>query len=422
VESRGSSRSGAEGAAVPTRRIRLWPAAAPAFALAVCVALGAAAIGSRMRGTRSDGATTTSDCDVPYRLPLVPGPDPDREVAFYKERLKLDPASGLNRVHLAQAYLSLGRATSDPKWYAMAEESARASLARLPAPSPAALLVLARCAEARHDFAEAVKLAERVLAARPADADALAALASAKLARGELQAAAELSGRVVARSPSPAVYALRAAVRAALGQVAASRADLARAIALEEPGELESAARTRIALARLHLRDGAPGCAERVLIEALRIRPGFHAALAARGDTALALGRPGEAERHFLAAHARSADPLYLAGAARARAAGGDDVGARTLCGRAIADLEAQLAVGFAGHRRDLAALLLDRSAPGDAARALALATQEERVRRDAATLEVLARARARAAADPAGGVARSPAPGGVGDSPSRRQ
>src|SRR5437867_13049286 len=83
-----------------------------------------------------------------------------REIEFYQARLTY-PNSGLNLAALAGAYLRMARATGDLRWYLIAEQTAQRSVASLPFQNNGALIVLARVAEARHDFQQAISLARR---------------------------------------------------------------------------------------------------------------------------------------------------------------------------------------------------------------------------------------------------------------------
>ncbi|HEY9861686.1 MAG TPA: hypothetical protein V6D16_19460, partial [Candidatus Obscuribacterales bacterium] len=93
----------------------------------------------------------------------------EREMAFYQTRILSDPKGGLNRAALAGAYLKMARATGESSWYLLAEQTAQQSLANLSFSNPEAVLVLARVATARHDFAEALRLLKQA----PGSPDAL---------------------------------------------------------------------------------------------------------------------------------------------------------------------------------------------------------------------------------------------------------
>src|SRR5262249_43241924 len=139
------------------------------------------------------------------------------EIAFYQSRIARTPESGLDRAELAGAYLKMARVTGDLGWYLLAEDTARQSLVNLPVSNTAATLVLARVAEARHDFTTAIRLAG---AAGPSE-EALPIVVTSNLARGDVPGAARAAADFLATDPSLQAYALRALVEVARGRDAA---------------------------------------------------------------------------------------------------------------------------------------------------------------------------------------------------------
>lgn len=96
-----------------------------------------------------------------YRLPLV-GEDLDLAIRTHFEKTQID-SGGLVKAELAAAYLAKARAGGGAHYYLLADRAARESLEALPVFNEGAMLVLARVAEARHDFPVALELANRVL-------------------------------------------------------------------------------------------------------------------------------------------------------------------------------------------------------------------------------------------------------------------
>src|SRR5439155_1426865 len=114
------------------------------------------------------------------------------EIEFYQARLTYDPNSGLNLAALAGAYLRMARATGDLRWYLIAEQTAQRSVASLPFQNNGALIVLARVAEARHDFQQAISLARRA-----GSAEALSIIVTSNLAMGKIDEAARAAGILI---------------------------------------------------------------------------------------------------------------------------------------------------------------------------------------------------------------------------------
>lgn len=319
--------------------------------------------------------------------------DLQREIAFYQERITRDPQGGLDLASLAGAYLKVARATGDLSWYLLAEQAARRSLANLPFRNNGATLVLARVAEARHDFAEAIRLAEQA----SGHEDGLSIKVTAHLAAGRVEEAARAAEMLVARSPTLGGYTLRALVKVARGQDEDAIQDFHKALAAEEPGEAGGSAAARTYLGRLHFKRGRLTLASDLYREALRILPQYPLALVNLAELEIRLGHYEAAGRHFTQvvtisqASPNIFDHVVLRGLARVAELRGDRSGAKGLWDEAERRLRRDVTVGTFGHRRELARLLLERGRSVDAAEALSLMQTEVRVRRDAETFDILA-------------------------------
>jgi Tfp pilus assembly protein PilF len=310
--------------------------------------------------------------------------------------------SPFDDAELAELYFRRGQQDGDPADYQLAEARARRSLDALASPNPA-VLTLARLADARHDFRAAIELAHRHKG-RAAGARIL--LATAHLALGELAEAGDAAGAALAIKPDTAGYLMRALVRQAQGRDAEAGADFARAARVEEPGDLQGAARLRALWGRFLLRRGQAAGAARVLDEALRIAPGFALATAMSGELALRTGHPGEAARRFEQAFIASRQVRYLIDQARAAQLAGDAAAASAQRDQVEHLVRGELGAGGLGHRLDLAEVLIDRGGPADLAEAIALA-RDEVARRTSwearfQLARALARSRARGDADDA--------------------
>lgn len=310
---------------------------------------------------------------APYRFPVTAAPDSDAELAFLEERAART-SEGLDLAALSRALLKRRRIVD-------AETAARRSLAVLPVSNPGAVLALAQAAQVKHDFAGSIALCDQVLSDRPRDAAALALKATAQLGLGDLAGAIRSADALVDRSPVSEHLALRAVVLAARGDEREALHDFRKACSLEEPGDPDGSAWVRSMWARLALQRGRTDDAEDLLREALRIRPFHPAALGILGDLELHRRRLEEADRAYASAYQGSGDPAFLARRARVNPAAAAEL--RSAAEKALR--------GSGDHPLALARLLLDK---GEAAEALALAESEARSRRNADTLEVLARAR----------------------------
>lgn len=317
------------------------------------------------------------------------------EIAFYQERLGRDPQSGLDLAALAGAYLKMARATGDLSWFLLAEQTAQRSVANLPFHNGGALLVLARVAEARHDFDDAIRLARQ--AGGGDGGDTLGIVVTSTLAVGKVDEASRAAELLVRRQPGLGSYTLQALVEIAQGRDNAAVADLQKAIAMEEPGEVGSSAWARSLLGRLHYQRGRLEEARRLYAEAIRILPQYPLALLNLAELEMRLREHRKAEDHLtqVVNITRASPNIYdhavLRGLARVKELQGDPQSAVRFWNMAEARLRQDVTTSQFGHRRELARLLLERARAEDLDEALDLMRREVRVRRDAETLYVLA-------------------------------
>lgn len=384
-------------------RLALWTAAA-GIVIGAAVASAVALVrlhgaGPPAPGARGDElvALAPEPASVRYRYALGTPPDTADTadtITALEARVHALP-SPFDDAELADLYFRRAQRSGDPGDYQLAEARARRSLDRLPAPNPA-VLTLAKLADARHDFRAAIDLAHRH---RARSAAAQIILATAHLALGELAEAAEASEAALAIKPDTGGHLMRALVMQAQGRDAEAALDFARAVRLEEPGDLSGAARLRALWGRFLVRRGELAGAARVLDEALRIDPRSALATALRGELALRTGRAADAARLFEQAFIASRQVRYLIDQARAHQLAGDAAAAGALRDQVEHIVRGELGEGGLGHRLDLAEVLIDRGRPADRAEAVALAREEVARRGSFEARFQLARALARSGA-----------------------
>jgi len=358
------------------RKLALWTAASG-------VVLGAALAGTLALCRLQQGVALAERSELApdraalrYRYSTTPSGDAAANTASTITALEARIealASPFDYAELADLHLRRAQRDGDPEGYRIAEAMARRSLELLPSPNPA-VLTLARLAEVRHEFRDAIDLARRH-AARSASAHVI--FATAQLALGELGAAAEAAHTAVAIKPDTTGYLTRALVLQTQGRDAEAALDFASAARVEEPGDLQGAARLRALWGRFLLRRGEPAGAAQLFDEALRIAPGFALAIAYRGELALRTGHARDAARLFEQAFIASRQVRYLIDQARAQQLAGDVRGANALRGQVESIVRGELGAGGLGHRLDLAEVLIDRGEASDLAEAVALAREE---------------------------------------------
>ena len=306
-------------------------------------------------------------------------------ISLYQGRVQQRPADGLDRAALAGAYLKMARVTGAANWYLLAEQEAQQSLANLPFNNDGAVMVLAEIAQARHEFAEAVRLANQVSGAK-----SLTVVVTSKLAMGELAEAETAAEAMVNFVPSLGSLSFRGLVRMAQGNQAGALSDFQQAIAAEEPGEQRGSAQVRTFLGRLYAQQGKSEQAEKLYRESLEIVPGYPLALQHLAQLETRLGHYRAARRQYSRlGEWASLQGVSLQGIARVNALQGKS--ADIEWENAEMALRSQIDQNALGHRRDLAHLLLERGRDQDVSEAIALMQTEAQNRRDAETLDLLA-------------------------------
>ncbi|BAY66573.1 tetratricopeptide TPR_2 repeat protein [Calothrix brevissima NIES-22] len=346
---------------------------------------------------------------TPYRYnfsPSLPGTENRRatlqeEITFYQEKVRQNPDSALNLTALAQTYLKMAKATGESNWYLLAEQAAQRSLSHLQFNNQGAIMVLARVAQARHDFTEAIRLSQEVLKQQSNNDNALAVLVTSNLAMGKLPQAKIAADTLVNKLPTQGNLTLQALVLVAQGQDKAALETFKYALAAEEPGELGTSAWTRVLLGQFYYKYGQLELAESLYKEALRILPRYPLALLHLAELETRKGNYQIAENFYaqvLPKSQKSAtifDHAVLRGKAKLKQLQGKEVEANQLLNQAEILLRQENATGHSngsfGHRRELARLLLEKNNPQDTAEALSLMQAEINIRRDAQTLDTLA-------------------------------
>ncbi|MEU8076137.1 tetratricopeptide repeat protein [Catellatospora citrea] len=321
-----------------------------------------------------------------------------RSIEQAQARLRDVPGDWTTWAALGRAYVERARITGDPGYYTRAEGALRESLRLHPAGPPAdgtaagagtgnhgALAGLGALANARHDFAQAERLARQAIAVNPFSADAYGVLTDALTQLGRPAAATEAAQRMLDLRPG-----LPALSRAAYDLEQHGRVDEARTLWTQ-------ALTTAIApadLAFVHHQLGDLAWHGGDLVAA---RAAYQAGLAAdagylplrhglvRVDAAS--GRTAEALAGYAALTAASPTPsLLVEHALLLRSLGrAADAEARLTLAQAALDL-----LAAAGGGDDLAAAEL-ALARGDHATAVRLATAEWRRRQHTDVADTLA-------------------------------
>src|SRR5215467_1815806 len=127
-------------------------------------------------------------------------------IARDQKQLRSVPGDYTTWAALGSAYIERGRVTADPTYYPKAEGALRRSLTLQPTENEAALVGLGSLANARHDFAGARDLAQRVVGADLYSADAYGVLADAQTQLGNASAATDAIQHMLDLRPGLAAY------------------------------------------------------------------------------------------------------------------------------------------------------------------------------------------------------------------------
>jgi tetratricopeptide (TPR) repeat protein len=215
-------------------------------------------------------------------------------ISFYQGRVQQRPDDGLDRAALAGAYLKMARISGAANWYVLAEQEAKQSLAKLPFANDEALLILAEIAQANHDFAKAMQLAEPI-SSTPSEA----IVVTSQLAMGQLKEAEAGADKLVAATPSLGSLSLRGVIRLGRGNHEGARRDFEQAIAAEEPAEQRGSAQVRTFLGELYARQGELDQAKQLYQQALTIVPKYPLALLHLAELETRQGHYRAAKRYY---------------------------------------------------------------------------------------------------------------------------
>ncbi len=292
---------------------------------------------------------------------------------------------------LASLKLAQAQSTGKKNDYDQAENLARKSLTILPHPNFQSLLVLARIAEANHDFDKAIDLSKKTLGTSHKK-EAISILVTSYLAKGELTEASHWADTLVLERPSVDTYSLRALVLNAQGRESEAEYDFLRALKVEDIDENISSAWARAQLAKFYIKKGKLYWAEELLKECSKIIPKYPLAISLQGELESARGHFSKAAEKFLEAFTLTRQVNYLRLYALAQEKNGQEEIARESRNEAELLMRKELSQGNLGHRMDLALILLDSNQLSKAPEAIQLMEAEVKFRKSSQVFYTLAK------------------------------
>jgi tetratricopeptide (TPR) repeat protein len=251
----------------------------------------------------------------------------DLDIDFYLRRVKRDPRSARDFTQLAGLYLRRARETGDPRDLVRAEETARHSLALRTGRNSTAFGVLASSLLAQHRFAEALAVAQRLVAGDSTSVAARGLLGETQFELGRYDDAGRTLGALASFRGD-----LGIAPRLARWEELHGRPEEARRllrIARNEAERRHGMPKEQIAwfhlrLGDLALRNGHLGEAQQELRAGLRVAPHDYRLLGTLARLEAARHRWPEAIGAGELAIAQALDPATLGVVGDAYAANGD--------------------------------------------------------------------------------------------------
>jgi len=304
----------------------------------------------------------------------------DAQIADLQARIKDSAEPNMLLERLGWAFVAKARVSSDPGYYTLAEQSAKAITATAPEDAAAALL-RGHVYHAMHRFADAEAAARKLISQREFVFD-YALLGDALMEQGKLDEAVVAYQKMVDLKPSLQTYSRVAHIRWLKGDLGGAIEASRRAVAAGSPRDAEALAWASARLASYQLQEGDVSNAVTNTDRALELLPGYAPAALMRGRLLLAEGKAEEAVAPLRRAVETSPLPENLWALADALRAAGNIPEAQAV--------EAQLGkTGATTDPRTYSLYLASRRQ--DAALALRLASAELESRQDVFTYDALA-------------------------------
>lgn len=320
----------------------------------------------------------------------------DAGLRALRSRLAGNPYDALLAASVAQRYIELGRAASDPRYFGYAQ-AALAPWWRQAAPPPALRLLRATLLQTGHRFDAALADLHAVVRSDPSNAQAWLTLATVQVVRGEPGAAMGSCGHLAPLAGQLVAVTCLANARAANGELASSERLLALVLDRTQGEQPATRVWALTLLGEIAARRGEGGLAAARYRQALALAPEDSYLLAAYADLLLAQQRHGEVLA--LLRERQRVDALLLRYALALAGSDADSTLQRAARDELQARFDAAARRGEALHQREQArfALYLQH----DARSALRLALDNWRVQKEPADLRIVLEA-ALAARNPA--------------------
>ncbi len=246
---------------------------------------------------------------TPYAAPFLPANDdqvlerlptstdlPARELRTLREQLAQEPRNLKLATHLAQRYIEVGRAESDPRYYGYAQAALRPWWDQ-PQPPAALLLLRATLRQNRHEFAAALDDLARVLEVQPRNAQAWLTRAVILQVQGDYAEARQSFARLSRLAEPLVVAACIGNVMGLQGQGEVAERLLKQNLQSSPQADVQLRLWALTVLAELESRRGDEAAAEKHFQEALGLGVRDSYLLGAYADWLLDRGRMEDVRR-----------------------------------------------------------------------------------------------------------------------------
>ncbi|UGQ47925.1 tetratricopeptide repeat protein [Massilia endophytica] len=335
-------------------------------------------------------------------LETLPARANARQLELVALRRQLDgrPSDAELASSLAQRYIALGRAETDPRYFGYAQ-AALSPWWRSAAPPTEVRLLRATLLQSTHRFGAALQDLDAIVASEPRNAQAWLTRATVQTVTGDYAGATASCARLSTIAETLAAVTCLANTASISGRLATSERLLATTLERNGDSSAELKPWSLTLLAEMAVRRGDTTAAEARFRSALAASPRDSYLLGAYADFLLDRKRPQEAA-DLLAPH-RRIDALLLRYAIALKRMNSDPAGLRTSIGELRARFDAAVQRGDSVHEREHARFELELMQDGR--KALALAQSNWQVQKEVADMRILLEAalhaRNRAAAAP---------------------
>ena len=234
----------------------------------------------------------------------------DRQIQIAEARIKQLPSLAEGYDLLAAAYMQKARETGDFGFNARAKAALDHSLELSP-DEPLTLTMQATLLLTYHRFPEALAGAKRIQASGPDSAELCGIVTDAQVELGDYEEAIKSAQKMMNLRPDAAAYARVSYLRALHGDVDGAIEAMRVAVKAANPANPENPSWYRVHLGVELMSASQRIEAEREFDIALKILPGYHLALAAKGRARISAGDLAAAVEYYLQAQERVPLPDY---------------------------------------------------------------------------------------------------------------